>query len=164
MKFGYKISEIKKFVEEIDNQLDLFHLVYYGPGGPRDQILHVYLTHRLKEKCKKGKIWKSKPFLITLRNVQYGIDLDNKRSRQGKDGIFIINRKHRPINAMQKKIFDQFIDKSRSKFKEIMWWLDWDEKNVQAVRVVSHHMRLLGVMHFNKKEYELVLVDWDNTK
>lgn len=65
---------------------------------------------------------------------------------------------------MQRKIFDQFIDKENSGFKEILKKLGFPKNKINAIRVVSHHMRLLGI-HFAGKDSDIiVLVNYDNTK
>lgn len=124
----------------------------------------TYFTSALLKKCKKGRVWKSQAFLITLKNSKYGFDELQSRSVSGRDGIFLIDRHFVPRNSMQKKIFDQFIDKETSDFAKLVDVLQLHPGELKAVRVVSHHLRLLGFMEIRKNENILVLVDYDDEK
>jgi len=128
----------------------------------------VYITEDFVRKCKKAKIWNTPAFLSTLRNCWYGIDVKKMKSPGGKDGIFVIDRNYKPKNEMQRKIFDQFIDKENSLFKIACLYFDKKEEDAIAVRIVSHHMRLLGIMFRDTNQSHtanlILLVDFDKTK
>ena len=63
-----------------------------------------------------------------------------------------------------KKIFDQFIDKKDSGAEEISRELNLPLATLIPVRLVSHHMRLLGLLARGDAFDQLVLVDYDDTK
>ncbi len=159
-----EIKDVKEKISEIEDGLDDALVVEFARLNVNDRELVCYLTSILKKTCKKKKVWKSKNFLITLKNIKYGIDADNLRSKSGKDGIFLLDRNFTPKNKMQVKIFDQFIDKKTSSFKEIVAELGLNEENIEAVRVVSHHMRLLGICERGTDKDVLVLVNFDDEK
>lgn len=158
------IKQTKQRIIEIENDLKNKGIIEFNRAMVNGRSQITYITSLLKKNCKKKRVWKSKEFLITLKNINYGIDNSNFRSKSGKDGIFILDRNYLPKNEMQRKIFDQFIDKENSDFKEILKELDLPENRLNAIRVVSHHMRLLGI-HFAGKDSDIiVLVNYDNTK
>ena len=159
-----EIEEVKKRLLEIEQRIDDEVIVEFAEVVNNDRKLIVYLTSIFRKNCKKNKIWKSKKFLITLKNIKYGIDYTSFRSKGGKDGIFRLDRDHRPKNEMQRKIFDQFIDKMNSGFKMIVDELELSGQDINAVRVVSHHMRLLGIHQDLGEKDILVLINCDDTK
>ena len=126
--------------------------------------LDVAITDRLRKVCRKGRVWKSKAFLTAYKNAEYGFDEARARSAGGADGIFLLTRDYRPRNTMMKKIFDQFLDKAGSGIAEIARELGVAVDGLFAVRLVSHHMRLLGLLHRGAERDVLVLVDYDDTK
>jgi hypothetical protein len=99
--------------------------------------------------------------LKALKNAAYGFDEKQARSRGGADGIFLIDRHFTPKNEMMKKLFDGFIDQPKSGVMEIAAALDIEPSVLLPVRVVSHHLRLLGVLHRASTEDWLILVDCD---
>jgi len=158
------LKKAKELIEAIE--IDLLDSVYviaytFEKGGRR---LHLALTERLKRKCKKAKIWKSKELLTAFKNAKYGFDPMNAKSSGGKDGVFILSRKYQPRNEMMKKIFDRFLDKPDDLALKIAEESHVKLRDLSAVRLVSHHMRLLGVLKRGKKEDTIILVDFDNTK
>ena len=56
----------------------------------------------------------------------------------------MLDRDFTPPNVMMRKIFDQFLDKSDSGIDVIAKKLHAKVDDLKAVRLVSHHMRLLG--------------------
>ncbi len=139
--------------------------------APIDKIqehnLTVYITDRFVAKCKKGKVWNTPALFSTLGNCEYGFDVQKMKSPGGKDGIFSIDRNYTPKNEMQKKIFDQFLDKDHPLLKTICGISKRNAAEAKAVRVVSHHMRLLGVLFVADDivdSHQLFLVDYDDTK
>jgi len=78
---------------------------------------------------------------MTLKNISYGFDSNQRKSMRGRDGIFLVDRDYKPRNNMQVKLFDQFIDKAKSEYSDIIGFL------------------------YSKERYdEMVLVDWDAEK
>ncbi len=65
---------------------------------------------------------------------------------------------------MMRKLFDQYLDKPNSGALEVARAFDTTIDKLYPVRIVSHHMRLLGVMYRVEHEDRLVLVDYDDTK
>lgn len=126
--------------------------------------LNLAVTERLPNACRKGRIWKSKPFLTAFKNGERGFDPIRAHSPGGSDGIFVLTRNHRPANAMMTKIFTRFLDKPGSEAMDIIKGLGTTPDDVVPVRLVSHHMRLLGLLHKGDNEDTLVLVDYDDSK
>jgi len=122
--------------------------------------LSVLLTTRLRKKCKKGRIWKSSAMLTSLKNAAYGYDPKTGLSRGGSDGIFRIDREFKPVNSMMKKLFTQFIDKPDPLVAELESYFSSHSSEWVPVRLVSHHLRLLGLFY----SQQLVLVDYDSEK
>jgi hypothetical protein len=156
------LEEVKKCVENIEEQLPNFPFVIAWTEVRNKQIIHLALTERLHKKVKKAHIWKSPHFLSTLKNVEYGFDQSHARSRGGADGIFLLERSFQPKNEMMHKIFDQYLDKENSGVEELAQALDASVEDFLAVRLVSHHMRLIGVLLRKEIEDWLVLVDFDD--
>ena len=101
--------------------------------------------------------------LSAIKNAEYGFDRSRAHSPGGLDGIFLLTRDFRPKNEMMKKIFDKFLDRKNSGAKEIADALDCSLDELIAVRLVSHHLRLLGVIRPEEGKDTLVLVDHDRT-
>jgi hypothetical protein len=159
-----EIKEAKKKLEVCEKLLEKENLVEFAFLDTGNQKLQLYLSSLLKKNCSKKRIWKSKAFFITLKNIKYGIDLFNFKSKGGRDGIFVIDRSYTPKNMMQKKIFDQFIDNENSDFNQIVNRMNFSSDDINAVRIVSHHMRLLGIHQRIDGIDKIVLVDFDDTK
>ncbi|MCB9233319.1 MAG: hypothetical protein H6581_16800 [Bacteroidia bacterium] len=164
MHLNSSLEELKNHLKSLSGQLAEKPLVLLESYALNGQKFHLYLSQALYKNCKKGKVWLSNDFFITLKNAKYGLDQDHQWSGGGKDGIFLIDRKFRPRNMMQTKIFDKFIDKAGSPFLEYAKLLEFEPSQVEAIRVVSHHMRLLGILSKKKNEIMIILVDFDNTK
>lgn len=158
------LKDIKYKIESIENLLseNTFVVAYTFTRNKRH--LQVALTEKLKKACKRGRVWKSKAFLTALKNAEYGFDEKHAKSPGGSDGIFILTREYKPKNAMMKKIFDRFLDKTDNEVNAIINELKTKRESLIPVRLVSHHMRLLGVLTRTKNEDVLVLIDYDDTK
>ena len=102
--------------------------------------------------------------LSTLKNGAYGFDPDSPRSRGGADGIFKVDRHFRPRNSMMNKLFDRFLDKPDATVADIERELGTSIADWVPVRLVSHHMRLLGVLVRKPGSDRLVLIDYDDEK
>lgn len=154
------LAETKRLVEEVEGQLE----------GKPFVVAHRFtregraLTDRLMRRARRGRIWKSPAFLTALKNAEYGFDERHARSQGGSDGIFLLDRSFHPTNEMMRKIFDRYLDKPGSGIERVSKELGVDAAALLAVRVVSHHMRLLGIFHRARSEDWLVLVDYDDTK
>ena len=98
---------------------------------------------------------------ITLKNARYGFDENKARSSGGSDGLFLLDRDFEPPNEMMRKMFDRFIDKENSEATAIARKLDMPLKELLPVRLVSHHLRLLGVLARKEEADWLILVDCD---
>ena len=102
--------------------------------------------------------------LATLKNAAYGFDELQARSVGGRDGIFVMDRKFRPPNEMMTKLFDRFLDKPSSGAEELATAVGVPLADLLPVRLVSHHMRLLGVLARKDDADWLVLVDCDRSE
>jgi hypothetical protein len=158
------LKQIKQGVEAVEDQLSDRPFVVSHTFERNGRRLDIALTDRLRQSCERGRVWKSKAFLTALKNAAYGFDETHVRSPGGSDGIFLLTRDHRPRNAMMKKLFDRFLDKPDSGCEDLAGELGTEVKALQPVRIVSHHMRLLGVLHRRAGEDIVALVDFDNTK
>lgn len=154
------LKELKIKVKEIENDLERYPFLKVVDFHEGNRSVSVYLTPRLKNKCKKGKVWNSRQFLITLMNAKYGYKEDNPRSGGGQDGVFLVDRKFKPRNEMQNKLFDQFINKAKEDYLSIIKEFSGPQKTFLPVRVVSHHMRLLGLLLIEECDH-VILVDYD---
>jgi hypothetical protein len=158
------LDNLKQQVNSIEDGLKDAAFVELGAFERNGRMLHLCLTERLRSVCRKGKVWKSKPFLTALKNAQYGFDETNTRSTGGRDGIFLLDRTFYPPNPMMAKIYDRYLDKPNSGAKEIADALGTKIDELEAVRLVSHHMRLLGLLWRDASADWLILVDYDDTK
>jgi len=136
----------------------------FGDFVRNDRITRVALTDRLRTRARRGRLWNSPRFLAALRNASYGFDPARARSSGGQDGIFLLDRTYVPRNAMMKKIFDRFLDRPGSGVDKIAGALEVRPGDLQAVRVVSHRLRLLGVLCRKGRVDWIVLVDLDHSK
>jgi hypothetical protein len=134
--------------------------VFERDGHP----LHVALTSRLRARAKRRGVWRSRPFLATLKNAEYGFDTERQRNPAGRDGIFLLDRDFRPRNAMMRKLYDGYLDRPGSGVEEVAEALGCRVAELLPVRLVSHHMRLLGVLRRTPEADWLVLVDYDATR
>jgi hypothetical protein len=158
------LDDLKQKVSEIEEKLGEDVFVELGTFERDGRKLHLAMTDRLRRVCLKDKVWKSKAFLTALKNAEYGFDEVMARSSGGRDGIFLLDRDFSPPNPMMHKIFNHFLDKPDSGVDEMAAKLEAKLEDLKAVRLVSHHMRLLGVLYEDENEDWLILVDYDQTK
>lgn len=158
------LSELKSIISDHESELNKNAFVVLNTFVRDGRQIHIAVTDRLRKKCRKGKVWKSKSFLTALKNAEYGFDESSARSHGGRDGIFLLDRDYRLRNAMQRKLFDQYLDKPESGIEDILFQLEITQNDFKPVRLVSHHMRLLGVLWQDEHEDWLILVDYDDTK
>lgn len=102
--------------------------------------------------------------LITLKNAAYEFDSRLSHSNGGREGVFIWERTHRPANEIIAKLLDRFLDKPGSDGEKLASALDVPLADLLPVRLVSHHMRLLGILACRKDDDWLALVDCDRSK
>lgn len=162
--FLMMLDEAKTLIEKVEPELSEHPFVVVHSLVRNQRILHIALTERLRHRAKKGRVWKSPHFLSAFKNCVYGFDEAHARSQGGSDGIFLIDRNYRVKNEMIHKLYDQFLDKGGSGAEAIAKALKTDVHHLQAVRLVSHHMRLLGVLFRADDQDWLILVDYDDTK
>ena len=158
------LKEAKKLIELIEPKLGDTPFVVLHVFERDGRKLVLAITDRFRRSCMKGHIWKSKPMLTALKNAEYGFDPYHANSSGGSDGIFILTRDYKPKNEMMRKLFNRFIDKPRSSANIIAEKLGSSLNDLIPARLVSHHMRLLGLLQSSNEEDTLVLVDYDNTK
>lgn len=158
------LNDVKAKIDEIEPLLAAQPFVEFKTYERNGRILHVALTERLCRIARKNRVWKSKELLGALKNAQYGFDPDHQKSAGGRDGIFLVDRDFRPANEMMRKLFDQYLDKPTSGAEDVARALGTTINELTPVRLVSHHLRLLGVLHRAGHEDWVVLVDYDDTK
>ena len=158
------LEEARVSIEAVEDALGQATFVVAHTFTRDGRDLKVAVTERLRRVAKKGRVWKSKPLLTAFKNAAYGYDESQGISRGGYDGMFRLTRDHRPANEMMRKLFDRFLDRPDSGAQDIADQLDVALEDLLPVRLVSHHMRLLGVLHRGENEDTLVLVDYDDTK
>ena len=153
-KFKLRLEEIES---DLPNQPWVSFHVFSRDGRP----LHLGLTDRLRKRCKKERLWRSKEMLTAIKNASYGFDESRSRSLGGRDGIYMLDRSFRPANVMMQKLFDQYLDKHGSGVEDVATSLGIVKSGLLPVRLVSHHLRLLGVLARMDDADYLVLVDCD---
>ena len=99
--------------------------------------------------------------LAALTNASYGFDPASPRSRGGADGLFLVDRTFKPPNSMMAKLFVQFIDKPDPLVPALVRQFGAPLEEWIPVRLVSHHLRLLGVLVRAQDRCCLILVDHD---
>ena len=159
-----KLEEAKQRLKALEPKLRKSGFAEFATVETSHGPIRVVVTDRLRRRCRKAGVWASAPMLTALKNVAYGFNEAASRSRGGADGIFRIDRGFRPANSMMKKVFDQFLDKPDPLVYTIATMLGSTPDVWVPVRIVSHHMRLLGVLDRRATESVLVLIDCDNEK
>ncbi|PHS19045.1 MAG: hypothetical protein COA78_01390 [Blastopirellula sp.] len=158
------IAAAKARLKTCEEELGSSALVFFSSFERDGRKLTLSITAQLRKRAIKDGIWRSKEMLTTLTNASYGFHTEASRSVSGRDGIYLLDRKFRPENEMMRKLFGRYIDKKGSGFLELAEALNQDPEALLPVRLVSHHMRLLGVLAQGKDEDHLVLVDCDRSK
>jgi Magnesium chelatase, subunit ChlI len=159
-----ELAEAKERLKAIEGTLADSPFVEFHAFEREGRTLHLAVTDRLRKKARKEGVWRSRELLATLKNAAYGYDEQKARSVGGRDGIFLMDRTFHPANEMMRKLFDRFIDKSSSGVEEVALALDTPLDELLPVRLVSHHMRLLGVLAHGEEADWLVLVDCDRSE
>jgi len=158
------LEESKSAISAVEEDLPNHAFVVAHTFSRDGREIRVAVTERLRKITKKGRVWNSKPLLTAFKNASYGYDDAQSISAGGFDGVFRITRDHKPANEMMKKIFDRFIDREGSGAQDIADAVGVQLDTMLPVRLVSHHMRLLGILHRADDSDLLVLVDYDDTK
>jgi hypothetical protein len=158
------LAEVKERLLAIEDTLADAPFVEFHTFERQGRSLHLALTERLRKAARKEGIWRAREMLTTLKNAAYGFDEEQARSASGRDGIFIVDRTFRPANAMMHKLFDRFLDKPGSGAEEIATAVGVPVNELLPVRLVSHHLRLLGVLARKDGADWLVLVDCDRSE
>ena len=158
------LSDLRTLIESIEPRLAKEPFVVAHTFARDSRPFHVALTDRLRRRAKKGRVWKTPEFLTALKNAEYGFDRSRTRSRGGADGVYLLDRSFSPKNEMMRKVFDRYLDKPGSGVELVAKALDTRETDLLAARLVSHHLRLLGVLHRTAAADWLILVDYDDTK
>lgn len=162
--FKMDVQVLRRGVAAIESQLAGLPGVVLADFRTNDRLLHLVLTDRLRMLAKKEGVWKSREFAATLKNAAYGFGERRSRCSGGRDGIFLVDRNYRPRNAMMLKLLDHYMDKAGSGIQSVAKWLGVKVDDLRPVRLVSHHMRLLGVLSRQDDADWLVLVDCDRTE
>lgn len=158
------LEQLKASVAAVENRLADHPFVVLHSFQRDGRPLRLALTERLRKACKRGRVWQSTAFLTALRNAQYGFDEDKAHSPGGADGIFVLTRTHQPPNEMMRKLFDRFLDRPGSGAEAIAGALGTPLASLIPIRLVSHHLRLLGLLYREDTHDTLVLVDFDDSK
>lgn len=159
-----ELTEAKDRLKAIEDLLPSTPYVEFHAFEREGRSLHVVVTERLRKYARKEGVWGSREMLVTLKNAAYGYDERQTRSVGGRDGIFAMDRTFRPANEMMAKLFDRFLDKPGSGAEELAAALSVSLDDLLPVRLVSHHMRLLGVLARHEDADWLVLVDCDRSE
>ena len=158
------LSEAKERVKAIESALAFAPFVEFHAFEREGRSLRVALTDRLRRTARKEGVWRSRAMLATLQNAAYGFDERQARSVGGRDGIFVMDRTFRPSNEMMVKLFDRFLDKPGGEAAKLAVALGVALAELRPVRLVSHHMRLLGVLARQSGGDWLILVDCDRSE
>ena len=159
-----ELAEAKNRLKAIEDALADAPFVEFHAFERAGRTLHLALTQRLRKYARKEGVWRSREMLAALKNAAYGFDERQARSVGGRDGIFLLDRTFRPANEMMRKLFDRFLDNPGSSAKELAAALGTPLAELLPVRLVSHHLRLLGVLARREEADWLVLVDCDRSE
>ncbi len=159
-----ELAEAKERLKAIEHALTASPFVEFHAFEREGRTLRVAVTERLRKAARKEGVWRSREMLATLKNAAYGFDERRARCAGGRDGIFVLDRTFRPANEMMRKLFDRYLDKPQSGADELAEALGVPLADLLPVRLVSHHLRLLGVLARVEEADMLVLVDCDRTE
>lgn len=154
-----ELTAIRSALDAAEARLDADQFAELPPTARDGHATRVVLTPRFYRLARRARIWRAPALAITLKNAGYGFDPARARSLGGRDGVFLLDRGH--DNAMTRKIFDRFLDRPDSGAAEVAAFLSTTVAELQAIRLVSHHLRLLGVLHRAPATDRLVLLDFD---
>lgn len=158
-----KESDLKESLKNSEQALSVDAVAKLATFERDGRSLTVFITKSFRKRCRKEGVWMQPQLLSTLGNAAYAFDPADARSPGGRDGIFLLTREHRPPNNMMTRIFDQFLDKPGSDAAALGERFGKPLTELIPVRLVSHHMRLLGVMVRDGDSDRLILVDLDRS-
>jgi hypothetical protein len=156
-----ELSELKARLTAIEPALSSAPFSELAVFVTNGRPLRLLVTERLMRLAKKGRVWKTPAFLTALKNAAYGFDEARARSLGGADGVFLVDRGFSPKNEMMRKLFDRYVDRPGSGIEELSRALGARPEELVAARLVSHHMRLLGLLRRTPAGDALALVDYD---
>lgn len=159
-----ELREIRTRVEAIETQLGCAPFVELASFRREEGALRIALTDRFRRQAERAGVWCSDGMLKNLLQAGHGLRKDRMRSLGGDDGIFVLDRNFRPENVMMRRIFGEFLDRRPAELESILGRLGCSLDHLKAVRVVSHHLRLLGIVAACDLDEWLILVDVDPTK
>jgi hypothetical protein len=159
-----ELAEAKTRLKAIEGGLATAPFVEFHAFERDGRTLHVAITARLRKAARKEGVWRSREMVATLKNAAYGYDERQARSVGGRDGIFLMDRTFRPANEMMHKLFDRFLDNPGGGADELAAALGVPLADLLPVRLVSHQMRLLGVLARGEAEDWLVVIDCDRSE
>lgn len=154
-----EVATLQHELTEIEARLASEPFVALRPAFRDGRALHVVLTQRFHRLARRARLWRSNAMLVTLKNVGYGFDPAQARSLGGRDGIFLLDRA--VDGPMTRKVYGRFLDRPDSGAAELAAYLDAPLDQLQAVRLVSHQLRLLGVLHRKPDADWLAIIDLD---
>ncbi len=153
------LDAIRRALDEAEAHLETGDFAEL-PLTERDgRSTRVVLTRRFYRLALRARLWRAPALAVTLKNAGYGFDPARARSLGGRDGVFLLDRGH--DNAMTRKIFDRFLDRADSSADDVAEFLKTTRAALHAIRLVSHHLRLLGVLHRAATIDWIVIVDFD---
>ena len=158
-----ELADGKERLKQIEDALGAAPYVEFHTFEREGRPLRVALTERLRKAARKEGVWRSREMLVTLKNAAYGYDERQGRNVGGRDGFFLMDRDFRPPSEMMRKLFDRFLDKPDAGAATIAAALGVTKTELLPVRLVSHHLRLLGVLVRRDDADWLVLVDCDRS-
>jgi len=159
-----ELGEIRTRVDSAGHALEAAPFVEIAGFEIEGCVLRLALTQRFKLQAERAGVWGSEAMLHTMMNAGCGFHADRPRSLGGDDGIFVLDRNFCPENVMMRRMFQGFLDRRSEDLEAILRALECTVEDLQAVRLVSNHVRLLGLLHRSSREDWLVLVDVDPTK
>ena len=161
---GVKLAEGKGRLKAIEGMLGDKPFVEFHAFERQGRTLHVALTDQLRKHARKQGVWGSREMFATLKNASYGFDERQARSAGGRDGIFLVDPAYRPTNEMIRKLFSGFLEHPGGYAEQVVAALGTSVEKLLPVRLVSHHLRLLGVLARKEDADWLVLVDCDRSR
>lgn len=154
-----ELAHLREELEEVEARLVNEPYVALRPMVRDGRTMHVVITARFVRLARRARIWRSTAVAATLKNAGYGFDPTHARSLGGRDGIFLIDRT--VDGPMTRKLYDRFLERADSGAGALASYLGASLEQLQAVRLVSHHLRLLGVLHRRPTADWLAIVDFD---
>ncbi len=152
---------LRAAVERIEAELAGRPFVEVARHERNGRAIVVCLTDRLRRQATRERAWLGRPFLATLDNARHGFDRSRSRSRGGRDGVYRLDRRFVPANSMMVRLFDRYLDRPDSGALEVARGLGVSLDDLVPVRLVGHHLRIVGVLAERSGEDWLVLVDVD---